>query len=191
MDPRLRSRIEIETIHELLPELDFYRLLGLKQGCAQSDIESAFRAESRRLHPDRHTAGATPEFRSKANEVFKAISEAYRTLKDPDARAAYDQQFKPGEKKLVDDARKAADADAQARMDPSKAARTPKGEKYWKMALQCWSDKDFKGCVMQINFALTFEPDNAIFKEWLAKAKTAQEENKSKTQAAGYRIRLS
>lgn len=191
MDPRLRSRIEIETLHELLPELSYYQLLGVKPDCPQADIDTGFRQESRRLHPDRNAAGATPEFRVKANEVFKSVNDAYRVLRDPDARARHDADRRAGATRMTDEARKAADADAAAKNDPAKAARTPKGEKYWKMALQCWNDEDFNGCVMQINFALSYESDNEVIKEWLVKAKAANEEKKrGKGSGQGYKIRL-
>jgi curved DNA-binding protein CbpA len=190
MDPRLRARVEIETIHELLKELDCYQLLGLSADCPQKDIDVGFRNESRRLHPDRVTAGATPELRTQANEVFKAINDAYRTLRDPDSRARYDSERRAGAMRLDEAARKAAEAEAAAKSDPARAARTPKGEKYWKMALQCWNDEDFNGAVMQINFALTFEPDNETFKEWLGKSKAANDEKKKGKIGNSYKIRL-
>lgn len=184
MDPRLRSRIEIETIHEILPQLDHYRLLGLKYDCAQAEVDSAFRAESRRLHPDRVAAGATPELRAKANEVFRAVNEAYRVLKDPDSRAAYDAERRGGLDRAAQNA-----VEAAASKDPARAARTPKGEKYWKMGLQCWNEGDYNGAAMQIQFALSFEPDNETFKEWLGKARTAWEEKK-RGKGDGYKIRI-
>lgn len=192
MDPRLRTRVEIETIHELLPELDYYKLLGLPGDCPQGEVDTAFRGESRRLHPDRHAAGASPEFRQKANEVFKAVNDAYRVLRDPDARAAYDQERRSGEVRLAEEARKLAEADAAAKADPTKAARTPKGERYWKLGLQCWNDKDFNGAVTNIKFAIQFEPDNEVFKEWLQKAQDAWDEKRKDTaKQNAYKIRLS
>lgn len=188
MDPRMRTRFEVEAIASLLPELTHYHLLGLQPGCAQEDVDAAFRNESRRLHPDRVTAGGTPELKALANEVFKAINEAYRVLRDPDMRAIYDQSLNSGKAKEDEEARRAE----ESVRDPSKAARTPKGEKYWKMALQCWEAKDFTGCKMQIQFALTFEPDNEVFKEWMAKAQVGLDSKKKDTGGAGnsYRIRL-
>jgi DnaJ-class molecular chaperone len=184
MDTRLRARIEIETLHELLPELDAYKLLGLAEGCAQADVDAAFRNESRRLHPDRVAAGGTPELRTKANDVFKALTEAGRNLRDPDARAAYDAQRKGGSR-AEEEARRAAEAAKY----PARAARTPKGEKHWKMALQNWNDEDYNGAAMNIQFALQFEPQNEVFKEWLAKAKEAWNEKK-RGKGSTYKIRL-
>ena len=184
MDPRLRARVEIETLHQLLPELDHYRLLGLVQDCPQADIEPALRAETRRLHPDRIASGATPELRTRANDVFRAINEAGRVLRDPDSRAAYDAQLRSGGA-AAEEARR----NAEAAKDPAKAARTPKGEKHWKMALQNWNDEDYNGAAMNIQFALQFEPQNEVFKEWLGKAKEAWNEKK-RGKGGGYKIRL-
>ena len=186
MDHRLRSRVEIETIHELLPELDHYQLLGLTPDAAQADVDVAFRGASRRLHPDRHAAGATAEFRAQANEVFRAVSEAYRILRDPDTRAAYDTQRRAGlsaESKAVTEA-------AEAARDPAKAARTPKGERYWKLALHAWNEQNYQSCLMNIDFALTFEPANETFKEWKATAKVLADEQKKGKEGNTYKIRI-
>lgn len=191
MDSRTRTRFEVETMHELLGQLNYYQLLQVKEDCPQTEIDAAFRGEGRRLHPDRVAAGSDANGRQQANDVFKAINDAYRVLRDPDARTAYDAERRGGKLRLDDQARKLAAEDLAARTDPSKAARTDKGGKYWKMALTNWNDKDFSGCVMNIQFALTFEANNEIFKEWLGKAKVAMEEKKNagKTQNA-YKIRI-
>lgn len=190
MDPRLRDRIEVETIHELLPELDCFQLLGLRDDAPQGAVDTAFRNESRRLHPDRLAAGATPEFKAKANAVFKAVGEAYRTLRDPDSRATYESEQRAKADATAEAARKAAEEEAAAKADPSKAARTPKGEQYWKRALQCLNDGDFNSAVMQINFAVQFEPDNQVFREYLDRAKADLAAKKSDKQGNTYRIRL-
>lgn len=188
MDPRLRARVEIDTIHELLPLLSHYQLLQLTPDAVQADVDAAFRTESRRLHPDRHTAGATPEQRTRANEVFKGINEAYRVLRDPDSRAAYDAELKGGARGT--EARKTAEIAIAAAKDPSKAARTPKGERYWKLAMQAWGEENYVACAMNCDFALTFEGDNEIIKEWRTKAKALAEGQKKSREGDGYKIRL-
>lgn len=191
MDPRLRLRYEIETLHELLKDLDYYQLLQLKMGCPQADIDAAFRAEGRRLHPDRVAAGAPPEFRTQANTVFKAVNDAYRVLRDPDARSHYDNELRAGRLRMDEEARKAAEAEAAAKNDPTKAARTEKGGKFWKLALQSFNDKDYNGAAMNIQFALSFEPDNEVLKEWLAKARAAKEGKKTESATKNaYKIRI-
>ena len=72
---------------------------------------------------------------------------------------------------------------------PEHAASDPKAEKYWHMALKDWDDKNYKGCVMNIQFALSFEPDNEIMKEWLDKAKTASTKKSAETKNP-YKLRI-
>ena len=64
---------------------DFYQLLGVSRDADPATIKSAYRRLAMECHPDR-TGGC------KDNEAkFKAISEAYDCLKDPQKRAAYDR----------------------------------------------------------------------------------------------------
>lgn len=66
-------------------ETDFYELLEVERTADDATIKSAYRKLAMKFHPDRN-AGC------KENEArFKAVSEAYDCLKDPQKRAAYDR----------------------------------------------------------------------------------------------------
>ena len=64
---------------------DLYELLEVSPSASQETIERMYRFFAQRHHPDRATGDA---------ELFKQISDAYRTLKDPESRAAYDARHK-------------------------------------------------------------------------------------------------
>ena len=64
---------------------DFYDLLGVPRGADDKAIKAAYRKLAMECHPDRH-GGCTDK-----EAHFKAISEAYDVLKDPQKRAAYDR----------------------------------------------------------------------------------------------------
>jgi curved DNA-binding protein len=71
---------------------DYYATMGLERGASEEDIKKAYRRLARKYHPD---VSKEPD----AEEQFKAVAEAYQTLKDPQKRAAYDQlgSHRPGE----------------------------------------------------------------------------------------------
>ena len=66
-------------------EQDYYELLGVARGADAATIKAAYRTLAKECHPDRHNGCAQQEAR------FKAVSEAYEVLKDPQKRAAYDR----------------------------------------------------------------------------------------------------
>jgi molecular chaperone DnaJ len=67
---------------------DFYELLEVERSADDGVIKSSYRKLAMRFHPDKNPGCAESEAK------FKAISEAYDVLKDPQKRAAYDQYGK-------------------------------------------------------------------------------------------------
>lgn len=188
MDPRLRMQVEVEALHELVDELDYYRLLKLERSCSQDDIGPAFRRESRRLHPDRMASLGDEGLKEKANYIFTAVNEAFRTLKDPAVRLQYDQGLSGGSIRISDSNLKKAEQSRNTE-DPEHAATNAHSEKFWKLALRDWRDKNYRGCVQNIKFALQFEPGNDTFKEWLQKAEDADRKDNRKEKNP-YKLRL-
>lgn len=189
MNPGVQLSIEVNTLHEILDELDYYRLLQLDPDCVQGDIEPASRAASKKHHPDRVSALGDSGISAKANEIFQRVKEAGENLSDPDKRAQYDEVLKAGVLRMTEEALAIAEQERLKSESPEHAASDPKAEKYWHMALKDWDDKNFKGCVMNIQFALSFEPDNEVMKEWLEKAKTASTK-KSAENKNPYKLRI-
>jgi len=64
---------------------DYYELLGIQRGADDAAIKAAYRRLAKECHPDRHQGCPQQEAR------FKAVSQAYEILKDPQKRAAYDR----------------------------------------------------------------------------------------------------
>lgn len=67
------------------PDRDLYADLGVSPDASEEEIKKAYRRLARQYHPD-----ANPED-PEAEERFKAVSEAYTVLSDPDERARYDR----------------------------------------------------------------------------------------------------
>ena len=186
MSDGLKRKVMLETLHDIVDELDYYQLLRLDQNCEQSDISSAYKRESKRLHPDQ--SRSIDGIKEKANYIFTAINEAHRVLKEPDSRLEYDSMVAKGQIRVEDTALN-SNADSGGSKDPSNAATTEKSKKYWGLALSDYESGRFESAILNIKFAIQFEPDNEIFKEWLVKAKKA-EELAPKKEKNPYKLRI-
>jgi molecular chaperone DnaJ len=67
---------------------DYYELLEIERSADDGTIKSSYRKLAMRFHPDKNPGCKESEAK------FKAISEAYDCLKDPQKRAAYDRYGK-------------------------------------------------------------------------------------------------
>jgi molecular chaperone DnaJ len=65
---------------------DFYEVLGVAREASPEQIKSAYRKAALQFHPDRN-----PEKKPEAEESFRAASEAYAVLSDPQKRSVYDR----------------------------------------------------------------------------------------------------
>ena len=66
-----------------------YELLGVRRDAPAAEITRAYHRRARALHPDVQPGEAGEPAR------FRELEEAYRVLRDPDRRAAYDQALRP------------------------------------------------------------------------------------------------
>ncbi|RME52503.1 MAG: molecular chaperone DnaJ [Deltaproteobacteria bacterium] len=64
---------------------DYYTILGVARNATEVEIKKAYRTLALKYHPDRNPGDA------EAEKKFKAASEAYEVLSDPEKRATYDR----------------------------------------------------------------------------------------------------
>ncbi len=104
----LEARIEeLKEIKSQLRTRNYYELLGVSRVASEEDIKRAYFNLARKYHPDRFNADLTDY--SLVNEVFNAITTAYRTLSEPDKRKQYDQQLMAPSQETADDLAKKAE----------------------------------------------------------------------------------
>lgn len=95
---------------------DYYQVLGVAKDATQEAIKKAYRKLAVTHHPDKNQGN--PE----AEERFKAISEAYTVLSDPEKRKQYDE--------LGADWEKYQNADYDSRRNHSRANGSSGGFQY-------------------------------------------------------------
>jgi molecular chaperone DnaJ len=66
-------------------KMDYYEVLQVERTASDVEIKAAYRKLAMQYHPDRNPNNPDAE------EKFKACSEAYQVLSDPDKRSAYDR----------------------------------------------------------------------------------------------------
>ena len=67
--------------------MDYYHVLGVERNADLQAIKRAYRQLAKDLHPDRNRHDPF------AQDLFKRINEAYRTLSSPEAREHYDRRL--------------------------------------------------------------------------------------------------
>lgn len=70
--------------------MDYYKILGVNKNSSYEEIRKNYKELAIKYHPDKNK---NPD----ANEKFKEINEAYKTLSDPNSKAQYDNMFERGQ----------------------------------------------------------------------------------------------
>lgn len=91
---------------------NFYELLGVATTASPEEIKKAFRQLALKYHPDIH------KNKKIAEELFKAISIAYKTLSDAESRFSYDSTLAPASSSIED-------TQPGSKTPPSKKRRVP------------------------------------------------------------------
>lgn len=159
------SIAEIRTLTGILEELDYYQVLELAPDAPTSAIRAAYHQTSRRFHPDAHR-DAPPELQTQVAQIAKRIAEAYSVLRDPRRRQVYDRQL-AGDQARVRMPLAEAEAQADRQRRDQHEGRTPNGRRYFALAKADLSRGDRAAAERNLKTALTFEPDNAVFRALL------------------------
>jgi len=161
------ARFVAET-YGRLDELSYYDLLGIPPSAAEPQIRSAFYRVSGDLHPDRYHTLADRELKERLETIYARICEGYRVLTVPEKRAAYRQALAVGKKRLT-----STEREANAPPSPVDTLKHEEAKKFFRLGMMSLASQDYKGAVMNFNFARTFEPDAAIIKQKLGEAQAA------------------
>ncbi|HEY0077856.1 MAG TPA: DUF4388 domain-containing protein [Pyrinomonadaceae bacterium] len=98
-------REEIEALFARAAGATHYEVLGVGRRAPREEVKSVYYALARRFHPDRFHKDTDAPLRSRIEQAFAKIAQAYEVLKDNRQRANYDL-------KLEADARRASKSPA-------------------------------------------------------------------------------
>jgi len=107
--PKPQEIREILTFKESLPSKNFYQVLDVARSASDEDIKKAYFQMARRFHPDRFARKAAAEYKAQIDEVFDAITGAYRILSNKDKRREYDKELAAGTQDDAQDSVKKAE----------------------------------------------------------------------------------
>jgi curved DNA-binding protein CbpA len=83
-------RAEIDALFALVYDADHYRILDVGRSASEAEVKRSYYALAKRFHPDRFQRDANDTQRTQIEAAFMKITQAYETLRDPRARAAYE-----------------------------------------------------------------------------------------------------
>lgn len=83
---------DVLSLREKLASRNFYQILRVSRTASGEEVKKAYFQMARRLHPDRFNADMAKEYKKQIDEVFDAITTAYRTLSNKALRTAYDSK---------------------------------------------------------------------------------------------------
>jgi hypothetical protein len=159
--PERPMSAELAERAERMVEQTHYEVLGLADDVPVDLVVAAFDRLSMRLHPERLAASGVSS--DLANEVYARICEAYRTLRSPGTREAYDLQLR------------AATPESAAITRPSTTALPleelsthPIARRHLRIAQQALAVRDFAMAIAQIRFAASKDLNNALIPAQLA-----------------------
>jgi curved DNA-binding protein CbpA len=157
-----------ERIYPTLEQHSYYQLLNVPAESDLTVIRGAFYRLAQQLHPDRFHALGDAEIRERLETIYARICEAYRVLANPERRATYNKSLAAGKKRFD-----LVSRENTGPKNPEDSLKHPEAKKFFRLGMVCLGKKDWKGAVMNFNFAHSFEPGSQLVSDKLAEAQSA------------------
>jgi curved DNA-binding protein CbpA len=151
-----------EQVYPMLDRYSYYQLLRVDPRADTQTIRASYYKIAAQLHPDRYSSLVDAATRDRLETIYARINEGYRVLMNGQKRAAYDAGLAQGKTREA--------VERPLAKKPEDALSHPESKKFFRLGMVCFGNKDWKGAVMNFNFARTFEPNSPVIAEKLAEA---------------------
>jgi len=156
----------IDRAYEALEDASYYAVLGIPENAGADAIRTAYYRRARQLHPDRLLNAPEPA-KAKAVQIYKRVSEAYQTLRDPDLRKVYDRSLvRRGAKRLT--------ITSKLTTRPKQDGwflKTEGGRKHYKAAREALESGNLPMAKLNVQIAMRHEGELQNLKELLLEIK--------------------
>lgn len=144
--------VELRTKKETIEDQNHFEVLGVPEAATTTDIRASFAKLAKKFHPDAYGQESNEELDTLLRDISARMNEAYRTLTDSGARAAYLEKLRQG---IKDNSLTAEQLAQDAEMKATQARVAMRKHDY-ATARDYW------------RYAIAGQPDNAKFKASLA-----------------------
>jgi DnaJ-class molecular chaperone len=164
---------ELNRLAASLGSMDYFELLHCDRGASPPDIKRSFYKWSRTFHPDKFFQLQDKAIKERVHEVYKRITEAYFVLRDDRKRTKYLVDIASPERATKLRFTEAAEVEtkqAKKKEIEEQIGTHPKGRQFFQTGMQDMEARRFAGAERNFKMALTYEPQNARYKEKLKEA---------------------
>ena len=156
---------------ERLNSLDYFELLGVATDASAAVVKRAFYSESRAYHPDRFFHLTDEAFKARVHDVYKRVTEAYFVLRDDTRRRKYLTDVSGPDRAARLRFDEVAEKETQAatkKQAEEQIGTHPKGRQLFAAGVAELEREQYAAAERTLKMALTYEPQNALYKEKLA-----------------------
>ncbi|MBL4684523.1 MAG: DnaJ domain-containing protein [Nannocystaceae bacterium] len=152
----------VVALTQTLDSLSYYHLLDVPHTASREAINEAYYRRANKMHPDRHRYQTDPSRKQALVRLYARFGEAFRVLRSPTLRHAYDLELAAGRARLSNDAQQ-ADRNRTTSPDP----KTEHGKRLLDTARTLVRSGNLAGGVAQLQLAAQFEPDSVAIRQEL------------------------
>lgn len=161
--------IEAEAFAGIIDELDYFQVLEIDQTANPAAIKQAYFHKSRVYHPDQYYGQPEGPVKTAISKIYKRVNEAFMVLSNDRKRPKYvsdvNGPFRARKLRYSEEAE-----EELRRAKDQEQGTTPHGRKTFRQGMVDMEAGRFAQALQNFRMALTFEPQNVLFKQKVEEA---------------------